>query len=191
MLVVGFSPIFRYMLEALISSKTRIKLLVKFFLNPEAKAYLRSMETEFNESTNSIRIELNRFEKAGMLKSSLVGNRKIFKAETNHPLFNELRMIILKHTGIDTIIESVIKRLGNVDKVYLTGDLAKGSNSEIIDLIIIGVPDKVYLLELIDKAEKIIKRKIRFLTYIVEDEVKSRFETNEEYLLLWDSGKLG
>ena len=55
------------MIETLISSKTRIKLLLKFFLNSNTTAYLRSLESEFGESTNAIRIELNRLEEAGML----------------------------------------------------------------------------------------------------------------------------
>ena len=53
------------MIEALISSKTRIKLLLKFFLNSKTTSYLRGLEAEFGESSNAIRIELNRFEKAG------------------------------------------------------------------------------------------------------------------------------
>ena len=107
------------MIEALISSKTRVKLLLKFFLNSNTKAYLRGLETEFGESTNAIRVEINRFELAGMLKSELVGNKKIFQANIKHPLFQELHNILLKHVGLDTVIENVIERLGEVDKVFL------------------------------------------------------------------------
>lgn len=57
------------MIEALISSKTRIKLLLKFFLNSSNRAYLRGLEEEFGESTNAIRLELNKLEKAGMVSS--------------------------------------------------------------------------------------------------------------------------
>ena len=66
------------MIEGLITSKTRIKLLLKFFLNSETKSYLRSLESEFDESSNSIRVELNRLEAAGLLQSNLEGNKKIF-----------------------------------------------------------------------------------------------------------------
>ena len=75
------------MLETLITSRTRIKLMTKFFLNPRTKAYLRELERSFDESCNAVRLELNRFEESGLLSSSLVGNRKIFMANTNHPLF--------------------------------------------------------------------------------------------------------
>ena len=67
------------MIETLISSKTRVKLLMKFFLNSNNIAYLRNLEEEFQESTNGIRLELNKFEKAGFLDSFSKGNKKLFK----------------------------------------------------------------------------------------------------------------
>ena len=60
------------MLDSIITSKTRIKLLLKFFLNSETKSYLRNLEQEFGESTNGIRVELNRLEGAGLLKTEVV-----------------------------------------------------------------------------------------------------------------------
>ena len=63
------------MIETLISSKTRIKLLLKFFLNSSNSSYLRGLESEFGESSNSIRLELNKLEKAGLLKSNQEGTK--------------------------------------------------------------------------------------------------------------------
>lgn len=156
------------MLEALISSKTRVKLLLKFFLNSNMTAYLRSLESEFGESTNGIRQELNRLESAGMLTSFSQGNKKIFQADKTHPLFKEIHNIVLKTIGLDHIIENVIERLGEVEKVYLVGEFAKGLDSNIIDLIFIGDVDKTYLINLSEKAEKLVDRKIRYLIYKTE-----------------------
>jgi predicted nucleotidyltransferase len=153
------------MIEALISSKTRIKLLLKFFLNSNNEAYLRGLHTEFGESTNGIRVELNRFLKAGLLSASSKGNKKYFKANTDHPLFNDIHKILLKYVGIETIISKVINRLGNVEMVYLVGDISKGSESPIIDLLIIGHVDKTYLIQLIEKAESMIDKKVRYMLY--------------------------
>ena len=50
------------MLDSLITSKTRIKLLLKFFLNTSTHAYLRGLADEFGESTNALRLELNHLE---------------------------------------------------------------------------------------------------------------------------------
>jgi len=174
------------MIEALISSKTRIKLLLKFFLNSSTTAYLRGLESEFGESTNAIRLELNSLEKAGMLVSELSGNKKIFRANIQHPLFREVHTILMKYLGLDQIIENVVKRLGEVEKVCLTGDFARGLDSPIIDLIFVGNIDRHYLIQLIEKVETLVKRRIRFIIYSREEYpevIKSHSEV--EPLLLW------
>ena len=172
------------MLEVLISSKTRIKLLLKFFLNPGSKAYLRGLANEFSESTNSVRIELNRFEEAGMLSSDHVGNKKVFKANNEYPLFGEIRKILLKYTGLQEVIEEVIEQLGDLNKVYLTGDLALGKQSDIISLIIIGNPDRHFLIQLISKAEVLISKKVQYLVYAKEEAVVLNLD-GDQNLLLW------
>ncbi|MBT6836211.1 MAG: ArsR family transcriptional regulator, partial [Bacteroidetes bacterium] len=112
------------MLDTLITSKTRIKLMLKFFLNSSSSSYLRGLESEFGESSNAIRLELNRFEQAGLLASFLKSNRKYFKANTKHPLFRDIHSLLRKYVGIDEIIDSVIEKMGDVKEVYLTGDFA-------------------------------------------------------------------
>lgn len=179
------------MIETLISSKTRIKLLLKFFLNSNTTAYLRSLQSEFGESTNAIRLELNRLEKAGMLSSAMQGNKKIFKANTTHPLFEEIHRIILKQVGIDKIVENVVKRLGQVECVYLTGDFARGKDSQIIDLLLIGNIEKDYLIQLIEKVEKLISRKIRYLIYSeTEFSCLDKTSFTETTLLLWSKDQI-
>ena len=174
------------MIETLISSKTRIKLLLKFFLNTNSRAYLRGLETELGESTNAIRLELNKFESAGLLTYENVGNKKIFSANRSHPLFNDIHNIVLKHTGIDSIIENVIAGLGNVRRLYLTGSFARGLDDKIISLIIVGDPDREYLSALCAKAEKVIDKKISYSIFEIEEynEFSSATEAQER-LLLW------
>ncbi|MDA3880351.1 MAG: hypothetical protein PF436_08190, partial [Prolixibacteraceae bacterium] len=153
------------MLESLITSKTRIKLLVKFFINSQTKAYLRSLETEFGESTNSIRIELNRFEKAGLLESSSEGNRKYYKANTGHAFFNEIHHLLLKYVGIDTIIDTVLSKVGHLERAYITGDFAQGIQSKVIDILLVGTNlDHNYINKLIQKAEEMVSFKVRYIS---------------------------
>jgi len=173
------------MLDTLITSKTRLKLLLKFFLNSNSSSYLRGLENEFEESTNSIRLELNRFEKAGLLKSYFKGNKKMFQANAEHPLYYPINNLIQKHLGFDSIIERVVHKLGDVKKVVVVGDFARGMDSSIIDLIFIGdYINKAYLSELIEKVEKRIKRKIRYLIY-KEVEFKEYNNKKMESIVLW------
>jgi predicted nucleotidyltransferase len=174
------------LLDTLITSKTRVKLLLKFFLNSKTTSYLRGLEEEFGESSNAIRVELNRFEDAGLLTTELEGNKKLFKANTKHPLFKDINNILLKHVGIDKVVENVIENLGNLELVYLSGSFAKGSDSNIIDIILVGNIDRQYLSQLVEKAEKLISRKIRYVTYAMEDLNKINQEP-QPLLLLWKS----
>lgn len=175
------------MLEALITSKTRIKLLLKFFLNSKSSAYLRNLESEFGESTNAIRVELIRFEKAGLLKSWYQGNKKLFRANTEHPLYSNLHNIMLKHVGFDKVIVNVVEKIGDVKSVFIVGSFAKGIDNKIIDLIFVGEDiDRNYLIELILKAEKLIERKIRYLVFSLNEYESYRVDQKGiEPLLLW------
>lgn len=175
------------MIETLISSKTRIKLLMKFFLNSKNTAYLRNLEEEFGESTNGIRLELNKFEKAGFLESFSKGNKKIFTANTKHPLFTEINRIILKMVGLEYVVDYIVQRIGDLQKVYLVGKLSKGQNTNIIDLVLVGSNiNKTFLLEQIEKAEKKIDKKIRYVIFLPEEfDVNKIKEPGMHPLLLW------
>jgi hypothetical protein len=176
------------MLETLISSKTRVKLLLKFFLNSNATSYLRGLEAEFGDSSNAIRVELNRFEKAGMLTSFTNGNKKYFKANTDHPLYSDTHNLLLKYIGFDKIIDTVIERLGDVRKVYVTGAFAKGLDDQIIDLVFIGNVNTSYLAELVEKVEKHISRRIRYIVFNEAESTTPGFENKyDNALLLWSS----
>jgi len=178
------------MLETLITSKTRIKLLLKFFLNSNASAYLRSLECEFGESTNGIRVELNRFEKAGLLETFINGNKKMFRANILHPMFKDIQNLLNKYIGIDQIVEKIINRLGEIIKVYISGDFALGKDSKVIDLIIIADKiDRKYLSALSEKTEKLIKRKIRYAIMNQEDFHEFNKNKGNELLLIWNKNE--
>ena len=99
----------------LIASKTRIKLLIRFFFNPETKSYLRELAKEFNVSTNSVREELNQLTKTKLLKSKKDGRQVYYSAETSHPLFPELKSMVSKVMGIDQVIDGIVNRLVSLD----------------------------------------------------------------------------
>ena len=151
------------MLDSLITSKTRIKLLLKFFLNPGTRAYLRGLATEFGESTNSIRIELNRLTDAKLLKSINVGRTVEYRANKEHSLFKDIQNVVTKFVGIDTLAEELADKLGDLQSAYIIGDYAKGNDSGLIDLVLMGRVDNAKLKEMIAKTEDIINRRIRTL----------------------------
>lgn len=180
------------MLNSIITSETKIKLLLKFFLNPKTKGYLRQLSTEFNESTNGIRVELNKLEEAKILSAQFEGRNKIYKANSSHPLFDELRNIVLKSTGIDKVISDIIQKVGDIKSAFIRGDYAIGKDSGLIDLVIVGNElNRTEIERVRKKTEKLIDRKISILILNSDEykNLKSNFEKEACFILLEGKSK--
>ena len=140
---------------------------------------------EFGESSNAVRLELNRFEQAGLLDSETVGNRKLYRANQKHPLYNDINSIVRKTIGLDQIVEEVVAKLGEVEEAYVTGDFAVGINGKTIDILLVGSNiNKEYLVRLVDKAEGMIKRKIRYLILSAQ-ELPAYLSDGNASMLIW------
>ena len=126
------------MLGELITSKTRLRLMIKFFVSQANKGYLNGLANEMGESTNAIRKELNHLQNAGYLNKVKVNNKIEYKANIKHPLFEVLQKVVLKHLGLEDIVETVLERMGPVDQIILVGDYANGVDSGLIEVFIIG-----------------------------------------------------
>jgi predicted transcriptional regulator len=172
----------------LISSKTRIKLLVRFFFNPMTRSYLRELAKELNVSTNAVREELNQLTKTNLLKSEKNGRNVYYRANRDHPLFPELKSMVSKVMGIDQVIDSIVNRLGDLEAAYLLDDYAEGKDTGIIDLLLVGNIDQYHLNDLSRKTERYIKRKIRSLVLSREefDELLPKLEERSR-ILIWEA----
>ena len=145
---------------------------------------MRGLEKEFGEFTNAIRLELNRFVEAGLLNDEFVKNKRYYRANTKHPLFNDIQSMLQKMVGIDKIVENVTRRVGNLKSAYITGSFAEGTDSDTIELTLIGNNlDKAYIKKLTTKAEKLIDRKINY-QLLTKEEMEQTLEGNPA-LLIW------
>ena len=175
------------LLGPLITSKTRIKLLLRFFLNQNLSGYLQGLSKELNENTNSIRVELNRLEEAGMLNSTLEGRRKLYRVNALHPLASDITSIVRKVAGIDTVIDRVVENLPGLKQVWICGDLARGVPSGSIDCILIGNDlDAAYIAGLSAKVHKLVGKKVNAQ---VMTEIKDEMISGS--LLVWEMNKEG
>jgi hypothetical protein len=176
--------------EGLIASKTRIKLLVRLFFNPEARSYLRELANEFKVSTNSVREELNQLTETKFLKSQKDGRQVYYTANKNHPLFPELRSMVNKVMGLDQVIDGIVNRLGDLELAFLMDDYAEGKDTGILDLLLVGNINEYHLNDLSRKTERYIKRKIRSLVLTRDEyeELKPKLEKRPKFLI-WEAKK--
>jgi DNA-binding HxlR family transcriptional regulator len=159
-------------LDNIFSGKIRIALLTKLLLNPASKVYLRGLERDLGVSSNTVRLELNKLQEMHLIEAQEDSDNtkvKNYVVNQGHPMFKTLRGIIMQFVGLDQIVDQIIKKLGNLDQVYLTGDLAKGKNSPFVDLVIVGNVDKGYMYQLIEKVEPLIQKKVRVASFSKEE----------------------
>lgn len=174
-------------MTGLISSKTRINLIVRFFFNPTAKAYLRELAKEFNVSTNSVREELNQLTRTKLLNAQKSGRNVFYTANTQHPLFPELKSMVSKVMGLDQVVESILTRLGDLEKAFVIDDYAEGKDTGIVDLVLVGNIDPYHLNDLSRKTERYIKRKIRSIVLTREEfgEFAPKLQSRP-HILVWE-----
>ena len=154
-------------IESYFKGKISAKLITRLFLNPVNTVYLRGLEKEFGVSSNTVRLELNKLSAVQLIEvvDNPESNQKQYRANSAHPLFDSLRGFVLKQFGLDSLIERVFDRLGDLEAVYLTHDWAEGKMSPFMDFVVVGQIDQNYMYELILKAEPILQRKIRVAVF--------------------------
>ncbi len=167
------------MLNSLITSKTRLRLLIKFFISQANKAHLNGLANEFGESTNSIRKELNNLFDAGYLLKSKSNNKIEYNVNPKHPLYKTMRKVVMKHLGLEDIVETVLEKMGAIEKIILIGDYAKGIDSGNIEVILTGRDlDMEYISNIENKIEKLINRKVTFY-------LSSKFLSDQQNIILY------
>jgi len=89
--------------------------------------------------------------------------------------------------GLEYVIDYVLQRIGDLEKVYLVGNMSRGKDTNIIDLVLVGDNlNKSFLIEQIEKAEKKIGKKIRYVHYsVAEFDLAKIKEPGMHPLLIW------
>ena len=163
------------MLEALISSKTRSKLLTLFLLNPGSEFYIREIVRTTGENINAVRRELSNLESFGLLVGQKKGNQQYYTVNTGHFLFPELQKIILKTEGISGILKRALDG-EEITCVFIYGSFARGSAGakSDIDLFIVGAIDEDRLIPIIHSCERETGREINYTLMTLAEFTKKK-----------------
>jgi len=98
------------MLEFLISSASRRKVLVYLLNNQDKEFHLRELSRNIGEPAPIIKRELDKLEQIGFVLSWAAGNRREFKVNRNFLLLPELKSLANKATGVSTNRTLKVKR---------------------------------------------------------------------------------
>jgi predicted nucleotidyltransferase len=171
------------MLEAIISSKTRVKLLTLFLLSPEREYYVREIVRTTEENINAVRRELANLESFGLISGMKKGNLQYYSVNRNFFLYEDLQKILLKTEGVARVIKEKITNLETIDCMFIYGSFATGkarAKSD-IDLFIVGDLDENQLIPIIHESEHAINREINY-TLMQRNEMKKRKRTGDPFV---------
>ncbi|MGA7797588.1 nucleotidyltransferase domain-containing protein [Methanoregula sp.] len=171
------------MLEALIPSKTRVKLLSLFLLNPGREYYVREIARMTEENTNAVRRELANLESFGLITGQKKGNQQYYTVKRDFFLYDDLQKIVIRTEGVARTIRENLAGLGPVDCMFVYGSFARhdaGAKSD-IDLFIVGDVDENRVIPLVHESEQATNREINY-TLMRRDEFARRKQNGDPFV---------
>ncbi len=171
------------MLELLIPSKTRIRLLTLFLLNPGRAYYIREIERMTGEHYAAIYGELANLASFGILFGERKGKQMYYSVNQDHFLYHDLQQIVLKTEGVAKTLREQLQDLQGISCLFIYGSFAAGTagKESDIDLFIVGDVEEEEIITAVHAAEMILQREINY-TLMSEIEYRKRQRDQDPFV---------
>ena len=141
----------------------RRKVLSLLLLHPGVHFHLREIARATHTQPGTVRRELSLLAEAGVIEREVLGNQVRFRANESYPIYEELRSILKKTTGVADQLRAALAPLtGSIVAAFIYGSVASGQerpNSD-IDLMIIGTVRFEDVIRLIHPYQEELRREI-------------------------------
>lgn len=180
------------LLEDLIISRVRVKLLQIFLSNPNQIIHVRELVRQSHEEINAVRRELAHMEKCAMVRKEQRANRLYYSFRKDYPLYFDLLELVTKTTGLGAQLLKSRNKLGRVKFAMLSGRFARNisGTAEKVDLLIIGnlvIPEIAALV----REEELKRGREVFFTPMTEEEFVFRKKKRDSFILsILESGRV-
>ncbi len=159
-------------LEDLIISRVRVKMLSLFLSHPGTIFHVRDIVRKLGEEINAVRRELAHMEKAGLVSKEARANRLFYTFRKDYPLYFELMELIGKTTGLGWDILKHRPKLGKIKFAMLSGRFLRGlgkKGSTDVDLLVVGTVVLPELAQIVKLEETKRGRELNY-TEMTEEE---------------------
>lgn len=180
------------MLEHLFGSRTRVKLLHLFLQHPDDQFFVRELTRRIDTQINAVRREIQNLVDVGLIIEGIAPEegteekrpglkRKYFIANTQFPLFQEVRAVLLKaHVFLERKLDKEIVKLGDVRYLAFLGAFM-GMRNQPVDVFIIGTVDDFRLRKLMEEIGQDLDIEINY-TCLTPQEFKYRKEIADRFV---------
>lgn len=171
-------------LSATLFSKTRLAVLSILFSHADEAYYLRQIARSVGVGIGSLQRELNKLTNAGIILRMVRGKQVYYQANSQCPVFPELKSLIVKTTGATEVIKSALTSLTNHIRVaFIYGSVARMQDRKKsdVDLMIIGDVTFAEVVSALDKAQQQVGREINPTVY-PPSEFQSKLSKGNHFL---------
>ena len=190
------------MLETILGSKLRAKVLGWLFTHPDERYFVRQLTALLGEDSTNVSRELARLEKTGVLILTTEGKQKYYQANRESPVFNELHGLIVKTVGVADVLRTALTpAIGRINVAFIFGSIARSADDRKsdIDVMVVGAISFGDIVNLLSTAEEKLRREVNAVVYpISEFKQKVRHDHHfvktvlegEKIFLIGDEGEL-
>jgi predicted nucleotidyltransferase len=151
--------------------KTRKAVISRLYGHPERSWHLRELAREANLSPTMLSKEADKLAGAGILLDVRDGNRRELKANPSCPIYEELRGIARKTSGLADILRETLSPLKGIDQAFIFGSVARGkerSDSD-VDVCVIGSVANRTLVAAVGGIEEQVRRPVSVVLYTIQE----------------------
>jgi predicted nucleotidyltransferase len=174
-------PVVSGVAEALFT-KVQQRVLAVLFGNPARSFYAKELIALASSGSGAVQRELAQLEAADLVTVSRVGNQKHYQANASASIFEELRGLVLKTSGLVDVLRAALAPLaGQIELALVFGSVAKGKDTAKSDIDLMVISDKLAYAELfaaLEPATNQLKRTVNPTLYSRKEVDKRIHEGN-------------
>ncbi len=156
--------------------QVRAEVLRLLFAEEGRELHLRELTRQCGLSLGTLQTEVEKLRAADLLLTRRDGNRLYFRANAAHPLFTDLRQLVLKTAGLREVLADALRDVPGIELAFVFGSLASGDGKagSDVDLMVIGDAGLRALAPRLRKAAEQLGREINPVTMTAADFARDR-----------------
>jgi DNA-binding transcriptional ArsR family regulator len=127
-------------LAQILSSNVKAEIFRLLFGLNGQPLHVRELERRSGLAIGTVRQELDRLTKVGLIAARTDGNRRYYTAREDHPLYPEIRGLVLKTSGLADVLRHALEKDKRINVAFIFGSIAQSreqAHSD-VDLLVIG-----------------------------------------------------
>lgn len=168
----------------LLLGKARLAILALLFGHPEERFYLRQIVRASGYGLGPVQRELKLLTENGILRRSVQGKQVYFQADSESPIYPDLKSLLTKTAGIGgTVRDSLAPLAARIKLAFIYGSVARGEEraESDIDLLVVGEATFAEVVAVLQWAQKALGREINPTVY-PPDEFRVKVEGKHYFL---------